>query len=80
MTGKRRQSIQNWNAILDEGEPKIVTSVVSKNISYYFNAEMLSDVARKNEPIYEVVASWMRHPSAIGDILTTGHILFGIND
>ena len=80
MCGQRRTSIQNWNAILDESETKLNTTVVSKNIAYFFGSDMLSEIARKNEPIYEVVARWMKHPSGIGDLLTTGHILFGIND
>lgn len=79
-TGKRRTSIQNWNSILDEGEAKLNTIHVSTNIGYFFGTDLVSEIARKNEPIYEVVARWMAQPSGFGDLLTTGHILFGIND
>lgn len=79
-SGKRRQSIQNWNAILDEGETKLYSSTVPKHASYYFRTEYMSELARKNVPIYEVVADWMKHPGGFADLLTTGHILFGIND
>lgn len=78
--GQRRCSIQNWNTILDEGEVKINTNFVSKNIASYFGTDMLSEIARKNVPIYEVVQDWMKQPGGYGDLLTTGHILFGIND
>ena len=76
----RRMNILNWNAILDEGEGRLNTTILSKDAEYYFTASTLGQLASKQCPIDEVVGQWMQQQGGFADMLTTGHILFGINE
>lgn len=82
MTGKRRVSITNWDAILDTSDKKVFTSLLPDNVRVYFNrttVEQLGiDGQRWNSNLVDVVQDWMRRPSGFADLLTTAHILFGI--
>lgn len=79
-TGNRRMAIQNWNVILDEDERRVSSTALSEKAAEYFSRRTLMEVAQRNNPIDEVVQQWMRQPGGFSDMLTTGHILFGIND
>lgn len=79
-TGKRRMAVQNWNLILDEDERRLTDTTVSEQAQRFFCKRTLSEIRSVHEPIDEIVGRWMRHQGGFADMLTTGHILFGIND
>lgn len=79
-TGTRRVNIQSWNVIIDEDERRLNGAVVSKTAQQFFGRKTLHEIAQVSNPIDDVVGLWMRRPGGFADMLTTGHILFGIND
>lgn len=79
-TGQRRMAIQNWNLLLDEDERRLNTTELSDTAKNFFNRRTLQDVRGCVYEIDEVVGLWMQKPGGFADMLTTGHILFGIND
>lgn len=82
MTGKRRVSITNWDAIVDASDKKVFNNQLPDNARVYFNrttVEQLGlDGQRWQANLVDVVQDWMRRPSGFADLLTTAHILFGI--
>jgi len=80
MTGNRRMAVQNWNVILDEDERRVSSTALSEKAVTYFGRRNLTEVAQLNLSIDEVVQQWMHQSGGFSDMLTTGHILFGMND
>lgn len=78
--GQRRMAVQSWNLILDEDERRLNTSTVSDTAKNFFGRGSLQEIRNTVHPIHEIVGMWMRQPGGFADMLTTGHILFGIND
>jgi hypothetical protein len=78
--GKPRQlSLQSWEAIIQaKDEPKS-----DIELEEYTKALFGKDDHRHLSPsgkvmLVDVIQSWMRRPNGIGDLLHTGHILFGL--
>ena len=79
-TGNRRMAIQNWNLILDEDERRLGNVQLSQTAINFFGRKTLAEVRNVKSTIDEIVNLWMRQPGGFADMLSTGHILFGINE
>ena len=73
-------STADWNLILDEDERRLGNVQLSQTAINFFGRKTLAEVRNVKSTIDEIVNLWMRQPGGFADMLSTGHILFGINE
>lgn len=79
MGNRREMAIQSWEEIMDESEHRMDRIEVSKRTQDFFGTATTSKISG-SMMIEQVVHDWMRRDGGFTDLLTTGHILFGIKD
>lgn len=81
MSGKRRLSLENWDALLQSSDKKVVGPELPEVAKSFFNKKFIRELAPSssdNRKLTNVVSYWMSRPNGFSDLLVSCHILFGI--
>lgn len=77
--GERTLSLQNWDVLLEASSKKEVSIHLPEFASAYFNKKFVRELTPRNEKMLpSLFQDWIAKPNGFVDLLTTGHILFGI--
>ncbi len=77
--GKRKLSLQNWDAILEASADKISELELPEHARNVFQKRFVRELSPSNRhSIAQVVQLWLEKPNGFTDLLYTAHILFGI--
>lgn len=75
----RRLSLQSWEAIIQAKDDPNRDTALEENAQTLFGKKDHRELAPSGKVmLVDVIQDWMRRPGGMGDLLHTGHILFGL--